>query len=317
MDPITHAIVGAGLAGLSGGEMSITNPIVIASMVGAVAPDLDIVYQVRGDLAYLKRHRGFSHSIPGLALFSVVIAGILKVMFPEAFFTQLLLWTFVGALSHTLLDVLNSYGAEIFAPISNKKYTLNLLMITDPVLLLLFLGIIFLPGNKQVYALVAVLSFTGYLLYRYMLRKRVERHLREHFAHTKLKNLAVLPSMVGLWTWDFVLETERKCLVGQIKSFGFNKSIRKKWMKPKIKTSKYVEAALASNLGKLFKEFTPHYHLVLNQVNDKYIVRFFDLRYMLKKEFLHTGTAVLNCQQEVIEANFYPYSVKRKVNLGA
>lgn len=315
MDPITHALVGAGIAGLSGGEMSITNPVVLAAMIGAVAPDLDIVYQVKGDMAYLKTHRGFSHSIPGLILLSGLIAGGLGLVMPEAGFAQMFGWALAGALSHSLLDILNSYGAQIFAPFNKKRVTCNLLMITDPVLILLFMSIFFLPGNVQVNTIMAIAGFGGYLLFRLALRKRAERYLANKYAISKIKRLAVMPSMASLWTWDFVVETERKCLVGQINSFSFGINIRRKLAK--FKKVDLTEAALESKLGKLFKEFTPHFHLVINQVNDKYVVDFLDLRYLLKKDFLHTGTAVFDRHLQVVEAIFHPYSRRRKVDLGA
>ncbi|MBS4026025.1 MAG: metal-dependent hydrolase [Clostridia bacterium] len=315
MDPITHALVGAGVAGLSGGEMSITNPVVLATIIGSVAPDSDIIYQIKGDMAYLKTHRGFSHSLPGLALFSGLIGLGLGQFFPEVAVSQLIFWAFAGALSHTLLDMLNSYGAQIFAPFSKKRFTGNLLMITDPMLLMFFLSIFIFPGNVQMKSNLAIGGFGCYLLGRLILRKRVEKHLARKFAVSKLKRLAVMPSMMGMWTWDFVVETERKCLVGQIHSFNFMMNIRKKMTK--FKKSELVKAALESKMGKLFTEFTPHFHLVFNEVNDKYVVDFLDLRYLLKKDFLHTGTAVFDHHLQEVEAMFYPYSKRRKVDLSA
>ncbi|MDW7673232.1 MAG: metal-dependent hydrolase [Bacillota bacterium] len=316
MDPLTHALVGAGVAGLSGGEISITNPIVLASMMGAVAPDLDIVYQLRGDMAYLKVHRGFSHSIPGLALISGVIAGGLSLFFPEASLLQLFVWSFIGAISHSLLDVLNSYGAKIFAPFSNRRYTWNLLMITDPVLLLLIFGVLLAPGNTQLKSALAILGFILYLRIRLRLRMRVEKSLQKRFAVSKLKRIVVMPSMMGLWTWDFVVETEKKCIVGQINSFASTIKVRRKLAKTK-KHCQVLQAALNSKLGKLFKEFTPHYHLVFSEVNDTYVVDFLDLRYLLKRDFMHTGTAVFDQHLKVVESFFQPYSKQRKIDISA
>jgi inner membrane protein len=315
MDPLTHALVGAGVAGLSGGEMSITNPIVLAAVIGSLAPDSDIIYQFKGDIAYLKTHRGFSHSLPGLALFSGLIGLGLGQFFPEAAMTQLIFWAFAGALSHTLLDMFNSYGVQILAPISRKRFTWNLLMITDPVLLLFFLSIFIIPGNMQLKSILAIGGFSCYLLGRLILRRRVEKHLAGIFTARELKQLAVMPSMIGIWTWDFVVETERKCLVGQIHSFNFMMNIRKKLSK--LKKRELVKAALESKMGKLFAEFTPHFHLVFNEVNDKYVVDFLDLRYLLKKDFLHTGTAVFDHRLQEVEAMFYPYSKRRKIDLSA
>ena len=84
MDPVTHGLVGAAVAVLSGAEVSFTNPFLIATTLGAVSPDLDIVYQSRGHYTYLKNHRGLSHSIPGLAFFASLIGITLSFVFPQA-----------------------------------------------------------------------------------------------------------------------------------------------------------------------------------------------------------------------------------------
>ena len=60
MDPLTHALAGVLTASFSGEPMSITNPILLGALLGSMAPDLDIVYQTKGDVAYLKNHRGFN-----------------------------------------------------------------------------------------------------------------------------------------------------------------------------------------------------------------------------------------------------------------
>src|SRR6056297_2806369 len=104
MDPITHALAGSVVASFSGNSLSLTDPLYLGAILGSVVPDLDIVYQLKGDVSYLKNHRGFSHSIPGLILLSTLISGILFFLFPNIVFSKLLFWTFAGACSHTLLD---------------------------------------------------------------------------------------------------------------------------------------------------------------------------------------------------------------------
>lgn len=314
MDPITHALVGAAVAGLSGGEVSITNPVYLGAIMGAVAPDLDIVYQLRGDVQYLKQHRGFSHSIPGLALISGGIAAGLVLFFPEYAFIQLFFWTMLGALSHTLLDILNSYGAQIFGPYSQKRYSLNLLMITDPILFLILFGVFLLPGSIEVKSLVGIIGFMIYLGFRLYLRLRVENLLKSRYRNSSINKLAVMPSMMSLWTWDFLVETDKKYFIGQVYSFNCRLKIKRKLIKPKM--NQIIENALASKLGQFFKEFTPHYFIDFKKTeNDEYVINFLDLRYCLKKGFLHTATMAFDKKYQQVEAIFHPYSKARKVDI--
>jgi len=135
MDPLTHALAGALTASFSGNSMSVTDPIFLGAVLGSIAPDLDIIYQTKGDMAYLKNHRGISHSLIGFAAVSAGIAGFLSLIFPETAYLTIFLWTFLGTLTHGFLDFLNSYGAKLFWPISNKKQNLGILTIFDPVLI--------------------------------------------------------------------------------------------------------------------------------------------------------------------------------------
>ncbi|MGF7185426.1 inner membrane protein [Desulfitispora alkaliphila] len=313
MDPITHALVGAGVAGLSGGEVSVSNPIYIGAVLGAMAPDLDIVYQLRGDVHYLKHHRGFSHSIPGLALISAAIAGGLSMFFPEYGLMQLFFWTMLGAMSHTLMDILNSYGAQILGPFSKKRYSLNLVTIPDPIMFAIFTLILLVPGPMQIKSAAGFGALALYLGWRLMLRYRVKRLLEKRFANSNISRIAVMPSMLSFMTWDFLLETDKKCFVGQASSLGLKLKVRRKLIKPK--QDLILEHALKSKLGKFFDEFTPYYYVDVKLNGDKYIINFFDLRYYLKKDFLHTATMAFDKKYEQIEAIFAPYNGARKINI--
>ena len=89
MDLITHGAVGLALGSLAGGPDIINNPLAIGSFIGSIIPDGDIIYQLKGDYAYLKNHRGPSHSIIMGIIVSLVLAGLLRaflMIFPFEYF---------------------------------------------------------------------------------------------------------------------------------------------------------------------------------------------------------------------------------------
>ena len=43
MDSLSHALIGIAVAGLSGHQLSLSDPIYIAAILGAQAPDFDII----------------------------------------------------------------------------------------------------------------------------------------------------------------------------------------------------------------------------------------------------------------------------------
>lgn len=312
MDPLTHAIVGMAI-GMQGGEtLSLSNAALVASTLGAVAPDFDIVAKIWGDYTYIKQHRGFSHSIPGLLIIAAVFGGLLTLFYPGHSYWEITRWVLLGALSHSMLDVFNSYGVEILWPLSRKKWTLNLLMIFDPFIFIFFAGLIIL-SKDSVYTIFIIIVLCLYLTGRYFMRlvayKKIMMHLQGKYEDVQL---AVLPSTFNLFKWDFIAYVPGKRIVGSVNLLkkGF-KIVR---MLICIK-DEMREMLSNTTLGILFKEFTPYYHIDYEVSGDRIIGRFMDLRYMVKDRFLHNGTIVMSKDEKVEKAIFQPFNLSRQIYL--
>lgn len=308
MDPLTHSLAGAVIASFSGHEPSLANPVYLGVILGSLAPDIDIVYQLKGAMCYLKYHRGFSHSILGSGAISFLITGLLMLFYPHAEFGELFLWTFAGALSHILLDVLNSYGAKVLWPLHNKKINIGILTIFDPILVLIMLATI--VGRFYTYLSVwfgagAVLT---YLVFRYFIALKIRKVLLRRYGDKLMLKISVLPSMINIWNWHFMVEYKNKFIVGEISFFSWrskNKKIFRKQLNHPV-----VKAALDSRLGKMFKEFTPIFHVFCKRNKQGHEVIFIDLRYLFKDEFMHSATGLFNKQQQLIKGLFHPYNHK-------
>ncbi|MFZ5943030.1 MAG: metal-dependent hydrolase [Bacillota bacterium] len=312
MDPLTHGLVGAAVAAAGGTDVSLTNPIFLAAALGAVSPDLDIVYQYWGDYVYLKHHRGFSHSLPGLMGFSVLIGGLLNLAFPAYSLWTLLFWAFIGALSHTFLDLLNSYGVMLFYPFSKKKYSLNLLMISDPVLLICSMGIIYFKYQELniIYPFV-VLNFV-YLFLRLLMRRRAEKLIRTYYG-PYLEKLIVMPAFIGLAKWDFIARVNNKNIVGQLNLLSCKIAVHKKL---KLIAEEIKEQLEKTKIYEIFKEFTPFFHIDYRIEDEKLVGRFIDMRYYVRNTFLHHATVIINQEdKEVEKALFQPYSIKNQIEI--
>lgn len=312
MDPLTHGLVGAGVAIISGADVSITSPLLIAATLGAVSPDLDIVYQSRGHYTYLKNHRGLSHSIPGLAFFASIIGVALTFVFPETNFWGLFFGAFLGALSHTLLDLMNSYGVMLFYPFSRKKYTFNLLMITDPFLIVASLGTIYFGAQNsfsQYYFASAILL---YILGRLLMRRRAQALIRKHY-YQYSEVIVVMPAFMGLFQWDFIVRKNNKNIVGQINLLTNKIKIHKRL---KLISEEIKEALEDTKIGKFFKEFTPFCHIDYQVVDDKIVGVFTDMRYFTQNKFLHHATVIVNKDNYQVEKGlFQPYNPKNKIEI--
>jgi inner membrane protein len=311
MDPITHGMVGLAVASISGEP--ILGAVSIGTTLGAMSPDLDIVMQSKGHYAYLKNHRGMSHSIPFLAGIATIIATTMQFVFPETAFTQVLLWTFLGTLSHTLLDILNSYGAQIFWPISKKRFTSSLLLVYDPMIIILSLYLLLSPESKGVLAMRVVLIFFLYLFVRMLMRDNIYNTIIDKYGKdVQIMKVNLLPSMIGLHKWHFIIDGKEKSIVGEINIFNKKTTLLKELEKQEIT---FIDEIDNSSVGEFFKEFTPIYHIDIQEKDGYYYVKFTDLRYFIKDDFLHHATAVLSTELELLEGIFHPYSLNQRVNI--
>lgn len=313
MDPITHGVVGLAIAAFTGEAVSIASPYAIGSLLGAVIPDADIVMQFKGDYSYLKNHRGMSHSIPFIFLYGAAITAVLSFLYPEASFVKLFIYAVLGCISHLMLDITNSYGAQILWPFYNKKITLDLLLVYDPLLIIISLAIIIPYLRDKIHPLITLLVFAIYLLTRYWMKNHVRKTIKEHFKdEDEILFIRVLPSMVGLIKWHFVMRIKGKRIIGEVNIFPKRFRI--------IETmddldKKLFKAVKNTDIARIFGDFTPLFHIKCDKTNKGYEYSFIDLRYYIAKDFLHHATAVLDENFKLVTSAFQPYHRTRNVEI--
>ncbi|WP_069649195.1 metal-dependent hydrolase [Caloranaerobacter ferrireducens] len=311
MDPITHGIIGLGLSTLSGEPINITNPLMLGSVIGAMSPDIDIVFRLKGQYEYLKHHRGMTHSILGIGFISLVISAALSLIFKDYSFFRIFIWTFLGSLSHSVFDMLNSYGARFLLPFTKRKFSASLLMLFDPFIIFLSLGMVFLFKDTVMKGIVFSLIFAIYLLFRIHMRSSVTKVLYNSFKNkSSIKRINILPSFFNPLKWDFIVETKGSNIVGQVYYLNKNITIRKKFKKTNHKLIKQFDE---TKLGRYFSEFTPIKHIKVIDKGEEIILRVIDLRYYLRNEFMHHATAVFNFEKKIVKTIFHPYSLKREI----
>ena len=153
MDNITHSLVGWAL-----GETGLkrrTRKGLAACILAANMPDIDVFFGA-APWAPLATHRGFTHGlVGGVLLMPPLLAGLLwlldrwQVSRGSTFrsglgthFGWLVALSYLGAITHPLMDWQNSYAVQMFAPLSTRWYHNDALFIVDPwILLMLGIGI--------------------------------------------------------------------------------------------------------------------------------------------------------------------------------
>lgn len=312
MDSLSHALIGIAVAGLSGHQLSLYDPIYLATILGAQAPDFDIIAQLKGNFSYLRQHRAFSHSIPGLGLWSLLIGTILYFFMPQTNLLTLCSWTFAGGLSHMVIDYFNTHGAAILWPFRKKRKSLHLLNVFDPILLTLMTSLYALPLTMFELSLCTFFVITSYIALRILLRQKARRQLTNFFSNQQIMQLTVMPSLKRILFWDFVLETNSHHLVGQLGALYPVLDIRANLPKPKTISPLTLEAK-KTPLGDFFTNFTPFIYFHEQQSKNSISVNIYDLRYILNEKFLHHATIVFDSNELPTASYMYSYGRTMKI----
>ncbi|MFS0727159.1 metal-dependent hydrolase [Paenibacillus sp. 1P07SE] len=141
MDSGTHLVMGLGLAGLAcvdpviASNQTIFFAAMLGTIAGSLAPDLDSLLRLKSNAAYIRNHRGLSHSFPAVLLWTLLITGALQVGFRGSLpWLQIGGWVLLAVALHVFTDLLNTYGTQALWPFSKRWIAWNILPIFDPVI---------------------------------------------------------------------------------------------------------------------------------------------------------------------------------------
>lgn len=158
MDPFAHTFTGAALA--ASGLRRATPLATAALIIGANAPDIDILTLLGGDYASLAHRRGWTHGLPALVVLPFLITGLLLIWdryvrrrrnagaIPAAPW-PLLGVAAIGVISHPVLDWLNNYGMRWLMPFDGRWFYGDALFIIDPWVWLVLGGVAFLVWSRH------------------------------------------------------------------------------------------------------------------------------------------------------------------------
>jgi inner membrane protein len=83
-------------------------------------------------LAFIRFHRGFTHSLAAWLLFALAGALAGRFLAGPRWFKPLLLIGLAVLGSHLLLDLATSYGTQLLSPFSRQRFSLDWIFIIDP-----------------------------------------------------------------------------------------------------------------------------------------------------------------------------------------
>jgi inner membrane protein len=261
MDSITQGLLGAAVAEAGFGKKFGNRAMLVGALCG-ILPDLDIVSGLFGPWASMIHHRGITHSV----FFAAVSAPILgwlawratKRSGTHATWTHLAWWSVV---THPVLDLFTSYGTQLLAPFSDKRFALDAIPIVDPVysvplLVALLVALVARrrPRIGQVTTAAVLAATTGYLLFGWHQSTTAKHLAMQQLASEgfKVEHMRVQPVML-VWMWRIAARDAHGNLrVGALSTWRPGKIDFRRVDRP---SDPLVARALESDRGKTFRWF--------------------------------------------------------------
>ena len=279
----THTFVGFAIAktGAGKGVRYGTLTAVIASNL----PDIDSIAGFWGTAAYLEHHRGITHSIIGIPLLSLLLAGVMYMFTGE--FRRTFWIALLATATHPALDYLNPYGLRPFLPWNRTWYYGDLLFIIDPYLDgILLAGMIaawMLPHRSRLAVSLSMLVAAGYIGVRIQLHSMAVSQIDKVAAGLNLgevQKLAAIPNMWNPQRWDALLATPSEVVAFEECAWPCDvidipyESIRSETAPPDV-----IRRALQSNSARALLNFARFPVTRVGHLDSGYRITIYDARF--------------------------------------
>jgi len=313
MDNFTHTLTGLMIS--RAGLNRLHERATLALLLSANAPDLDGVCLLGGPLAYIRLHRGLTHSIafaPVMALVTVLIVCAVARKFHG--WLSLFAVSLVGVASHLLLDWTNTYGVRFFLPFSSEWLHLDLNPLMDlwiiAVLLMAWLMVYIVrmvnteigakPGSGRGLAIFALVFFLGYDFSKYLLHQQAIAILNSRiYDGSVATRVAAFPVGSNPLAWRGLVETPTFFKQINVNVMGdFDPGAGATFYKPDNRAA--IAAAKAAHVFQTFLSFDQYPRWTVTPVAEPEggnRVELLDLRLPFKAD------AILDSQNRVLRAS--------------
>ncbi len=276
--------------------------------LAAEAPDIDVVGSFKDPIFGFAHHRGFTHSFVGLLLVQALVVGLIYLIWrlrgrkvkdvnlPPRW-GRLFLFAYIAGLTHILLDFTNNYGVRPLWPFSEKWYSWDIVFIVEPVLLVLLIGGLVVPGlfslindeigvrrkgpAGRVAAVAALLGVIGVWGVRDYEHRRALNALNARlYDGNDPVRVSAYPYWGNPFQWSGVVDTRNfyaTMLVDSSVPDVDPEDRMQIWRKPE-ETAATVTAK-RSELGQIYLDWAQYPMVEAEPIASGYMVRFRDLRY--------------------------------------
>lgn len=308
MDTGTHLVIGLGLAGLSyidpvvAADPTVSTAVLIGTIIGSQAPDSDGLLRLRGNAAYIKNHRGLSHSLPAIGLWTIAITLFLSVLFQGLPIFHVGLWVFIAVAFHVFSDLFNAYGTQAARPFSDKWIGWNIIHIFDPIIFCSHLVAIFLWSLRLVEPAfifpILYMFLAVYYLWRTIVHYFLEKRLPLHDPYFSKGDQYYLIPTIHLYTWNVVRRrSDGTYRLGEWKNSQLN------WI-DEVSCDVHPAVSASRNHPDI-AAFLYYSSFACAEVRDHpwgYEVRWVDVRYRHRKQYPFVAVVLLDHQYRPLDS---------------
>ncbi|MCF6093031.1 metal-dependent hydrolase [Microaerobacter geothermalis] len=269
------------------------------SILGAEAPDIDVISGWFGDIPSLLWHRSWTHSILGSFVMAGLVMGLVLIFNRRADKKTLYLYSWAGVLTHIISDALTSWGTQLLLPFSDLRISLNAWFIIDLFILVLLLSGLFLKkfwNRERVFRFIGTV-LTGYMVLQLLLSSYASMIAKE--VHPNAKDIAVMPN------WLFGTYKEVVNTGDQVDVYLFSLWNKKEILQSSLASqdNEAVQKALTTESAQAILTFAKNRYFVtqVEEDDDIYVITIFDPRFFGRGEYFVKATVKMDKELNVIE----------------
>lgn len=311
MDPLTHGLAGAVLA-QAGFRQRYGYQATLALTAGALLPDMDVIWSPVKSVVALETHRGITHSLVGAVGLALALGLVLGVFGRERRWIRLSALSLLGILvGHLFLDLITSYGIQLFLPFSRARPALDLVFILDPIvtlpLLLALMGGLIWRHSAAVIGRVTLgflVAYLGFMTFNHVAAVAAMERTAAHHGVSPVR-VEALPDAFNPLRWQGFAETGDTYWRGEVRLWGRPVALTPI---PKGLDNPLVAAARAHQDVQTFLWFARFPVVSFLEDGGRYVVDYRDLRFSrsFRKRTPFSLRVILSPRGEVVETLFMP-----------
>lgn len=294
MDPVTHIASGVIVGRVIKSKFPLRG-IMILSIISAVIPDIDNLVGLLSPELYLIHHRGITHSFAGGVLVALIISLLFRLFSPGQNLKRVFIISYSIILLHIFLDLITSYGTQIFYPFSRTRYAIGSVFIIDPlftsIMLILLLSSYIIKKRSAAIAVTTLFFVVLYPMLNLGVKMYTQKYINEKLIAENIPHdsVGIEPELFSPVIWKVIVEDNNNYMLFGLNIFDLKRPFYPD-MYQKADVAKMLTLAEKASIFRTFAWFAAYPVMDVEEQDNLKRIYFSDLRFystipMFKKYF--------------------------------